>query len=356
MQRIALEPRPATLLGLHDAIEERLARGRRAFPLMETKTERRAPTVVDGWLPPKKGRRDAGRGAFPVPHRAPGDRSRQRAGRRRERDAVVEVVIGTYSDTDDGWLDVALIIDAIRADLGAAPTIDGTASSTPARSPGRSPRSSRGRSGSGPSPRTGLPRPRGSRRATRRRAEWATASSRRSAHRRQAARADQRRPAGLRRHRADQLGRPDQRQQGEAVLHARRVRGGLRPALDDFDSGRCTRRRRRTSRSTRSRRSCASTSSTRRTTRTWRARPSRTSSSTAGAAAGLRRPRRGAARRPQEHRSWSRRRHRPRRSASDYTLAFDDDGFLVVTRVSRRQHRRERRHHSSTSTTSTRRA
>jgi hypothetical protein len=91
--------------------------------------------------------------------------------------AVVQIVIGTYSDTDDGWLDVSLIIDAIRADLGAAPAIDGTAFEHVGRCPGTSPSSSRARSGSAPSQRIGKFRVRHeSRRATHRRAEaWVTA-------------------------------------------------------------------------------------------------------------------------------------------------------------------------------------
>jgi hypothetical protein len=120
--------RPATLLGLVDAFEERLGVVAARFPLMETKTERRAPAVVDGWLPPKKAS-DAGTPAeerfpFLIVRPATGVDSPQ--GADENAIAVVKVIIGTYSDTDDGWRDVAMIIDAIRNDLGAAPTIDGT--------------------------------------------------------------------------------------------------------------------------------------------------------------------------------------------------------------------------------------
>jgi len=116
--------RPATIVGLVQAFEERLAVVASRFPLLETKTDTRAPSVVDFLLPPKPGG-DAEQFPFLMVRPANGTDSPQ--GADENATAAVKVIVGTYSDTDDGWRDVAMLIQAIRQDLGEAPAIDGTA-------------------------------------------------------------------------------------------------------------------------------------------------------------------------------------------------------------------------------------
>ncbi len=41
--------------------------------------------------------------------------------------ATVEIIIGTFLDEEDGWIEVVKIIDAIRIDLAAAPVLAATA-------------------------------------------------------------------------------------------------------------------------------------------------------------------------------------------------------------------------------------
>jgi hypothetical protein len=114
---------PGTIAALHGAYKARLADVAAAFPLLETKSGSRAPRLADGWLPPK----DAAVEDFPFLALRPLSGADTEQGGDENATAVIQILIGTYSDTDDGWLDVALIIDAIRADLGAGPTIEGTA-------------------------------------------------------------------------------------------------------------------------------------------------------------------------------------------------------------------------------------
>lgn len=116
-------PAAATLAQLHGAIKARLAVVAAAFPLLETKTASRAPLVLDGWAPPKV--TDAELFPYLIVRPRAGTDTEQSADENST--AAVDILIGTYSDTDDGWLDVMLLIDAIRADLGAAPAIDETA-------------------------------------------------------------------------------------------------------------------------------------------------------------------------------------------------------------------------------------
>jgi hypothetical protein len=118
---------PRTVAALHGALKARLESVAAGFSL-ETKVEGapRAPTVIDGWLPPKTGD-DVDSSRFPfllvrprsgVDTQQAGDESAT---------ASVQIIIGTYSDEVDGWLDVMMLIDAIRVDLGAEPAIQGTA-------------------------------------------------------------------------------------------------------------------------------------------------------------------------------------------------------------------------------------
>jgi hypothetical protein len=94
-----------------------------AYLSLETKTGRRAPEVLDGWLPPKE-TSDVERFPWLLVRPKSGTDSAQAA----DENAVAgfEIIIGTYSDTVDGFLDVLAVIDTIRADLGEAPVIEGT--------------------------------------------------------------------------------------------------------------------------------------------------------------------------------------------------------------------------------------
>lgn len=115
---------PGTLAALHLAIKARMEVVAAAFPLLETKTSTRAPTVIDGWLPPKPGK-NAEVYPFLLVRFTGGNDTEQ--GAEQNATAAFDIVIGTYSDSDNGWLDLLLVIDAIRVDLNAAPAIAGTA-------------------------------------------------------------------------------------------------------------------------------------------------------------------------------------------------------------------------------------
>lgn len=125
---LALAAAPGTLAGLYVAFKARLAAVAARFPLLETKHPdvKRAPAVIDGWLPPKTSADDLDVERFPFLIVRPKVGSDSVQGADENAVTAIEVVIGTFSDTDDGWLDVLLLIDAIRADLGAQPSIAGT--------------------------------------------------------------------------------------------------------------------------------------------------------------------------------------------------------------------------------------
>jgi hypothetical protein len=114
-----------TVAGLHVALKARLEAIAKGFPLFQTKTDdRRAPTVVDFTLPPKE---EAAAEQFPfIALRARVGSDSEQSSDQNAR-ATFDIEIGTYGDDDDGYLDLLLLIDAIRLDLGAKPTIDGTA-------------------------------------------------------------------------------------------------------------------------------------------------------------------------------------------------------------------------------------
>jgi len=116
---------PATLAALHGAIKGRLAVVAAAFPLMATKDDgvQRAPTVIDGWLPPKT---NADALDYPFIIIRPNDGTDDPQGADQTSTAAVELVIGVYGDENETWLDLSILIDAIRADLGEEPTIAGT--------------------------------------------------------------------------------------------------------------------------------------------------------------------------------------------------------------------------------------
>mgnify|MGYP001562928634 CR=1 FL=1 len=92
-----------------------------AFWDLATKTDARAPQVIDGWLPPKT---PAGED-FPFLIVRPRDGTDASESADQDSQATVEIIIGTFSDTVDGWLDVLLVVDAIRLYLAAAPALGG---------------------------------------------------------------------------------------------------------------------------------------------------------------------------------------------------------------------------------------
>lgn len=119
----SLAAAPSTIGGLHGAVKERLANISSLFVLDE-KNEPRAPIIFDGWLPPKDATNEE---QFPFLVLRPRAGTDSPQGADENASATIEIIIGTYSDTNDGWFDVLALIDAIRIDLGAAPTIDGSA-------------------------------------------------------------------------------------------------------------------------------------------------------------------------------------------------------------------------------------
>jgi hypothetical protein len=120
---MAHDAAPRTVAGLVSAIKDRLGAVVAGMSL-ETKSDVRVPTVIGGWIPPKA---DADVERFPFLIVRPKSGADSVQGADENALAVVEIIVGTYSDTDDGWLDVLVMIDAIRADLGSEPAIEGTA-------------------------------------------------------------------------------------------------------------------------------------------------------------------------------------------------------------------------------------
>lgn len=114
----------STLVDLHRAIKARMVEIAAGLPLFETKTTARAPSVPDGWLAPKDGP-TAERFPFIIVRPRTGVDSA--AGADADARATFEILIGTYSDTNDGFLDVLIVVDRIRQSLGAAPRLDDTA-------------------------------------------------------------------------------------------------------------------------------------------------------------------------------------------------------------------------------------
>jgi hypothetical protein len=120
---LALAGAPGTIAGLLGSLILRLTGVMGRFAL-ETKTDRRVPSVVAGWLPPKEDT-DAEDFPFVLVRPKSGTDTEQNADQNGT--VIMELIVGTYSDTDDGFVDVTLLIDAVRDDLNSAPVIDGTA-------------------------------------------------------------------------------------------------------------------------------------------------------------------------------------------------------------------------------------
>lgn len=120
-------PAAGTLIDLHKAIRARLALVAAAFWGLQTKLayplNTREPTVHDGWLPPKLGPDDE---QFPFLIVRPRSGVDSPQGADQDSRATVEIIAGTYSDTDDGWHDALLLIDAIRQSLAGSPVLADT--------------------------------------------------------------------------------------------------------------------------------------------------------------------------------------------------------------------------------------
>lgn len=112
---------PGTIVGLHAAIKDRLA-SIVQYRDLSTKdpADRKVPTVIDGWLPPKEG---ASAEQFPYLLVRPKSGNESPPGADQNATATFEIIIGCYSDTDDGFLDVIGLIDAIRYDFNDSPVL-----------------------------------------------------------------------------------------------------------------------------------------------------------------------------------------------------------------------------------------
>lgn len=110
---------PESLRGLYLAVAARCAAVAAEFWHLSNKAgEEQAPQVIPGWMPPN----------YPEAARFPFLLVRPQRGRddvpgaAPTSTATVEIVVGTYSDTDDGWIDALALVDALRLDLAAKPT------------------------------------------------------------------------------------------------------------------------------------------------------------------------------------------------------------------------------------------
>lgn len=114
-----------TLDALRGAIMARMAVVAAAFWTLSTKSgTQRAPQVIDSWLPPMATAADE---RFPYLIVRPKTGTDSEQGGTQNATAEVDIIIGTFSDTYDGGRDVLQLIDAIRENLAAAPTIAETA-------------------------------------------------------------------------------------------------------------------------------------------------------------------------------------------------------------------------------------
>jgi len=111
-----------TILGLHIALTKRMKAMAAGFSF-EMKSGTRAPTVRDGWLPPK----DPGVEDFPFIIVRPSQGEDSQQGGDQVGAATMKIIVGTFADDDIGWFDIMLVIDAIRDDLGEEPVLEGTA-------------------------------------------------------------------------------------------------------------------------------------------------------------------------------------------------------------------------------------
>ena len=115
-----------TVAALHGALKERMGEVAAQFWQLETETSgtARAPKVIDGWLPPRENTPGE---QFPFMLVRPKSGIDTPQSSDENATAIFQIIVGTFSDTDDGWLDLVLVIDAIRDSLGAKPLLNHTA-------------------------------------------------------------------------------------------------------------------------------------------------------------------------------------------------------------------------------------
>lgn len=117
---------PGTISGLQLALIARMKLLAAALWDLPTKTGADADDVPVhfGWLPPVKSG-DAPR--FPYLLVRPHGGEDSIPGGQQTASAAFDIIIGVYTDTDDGEQDLLHVIDAIRIDLAAAPELADTA-------------------------------------------------------------------------------------------------------------------------------------------------------------------------------------------------------------------------------------
>lgn len=121
----ALGLAPRTLLDLHAAVKARLETIAARYEF-GAKGGSKTPDVINGWLPPMMADKlDVSRFPFILVRPKQGKDSEANADANAR--ATVDIIVGTYCDEEDGWFDVAVLIDAIRLDIGSAPILERTA-------------------------------------------------------------------------------------------------------------------------------------------------------------------------------------------------------------------------------------
>jgi hypothetical protein len=117
----------AGLVALHEALKVRLAGIGKATPLLDTKSGRqRVPNVYEFNLPPKDPKTTEAE-QFPFFLVRPNKGTDSEQGAAQDAKAEIAIIVGTYSDTDDGGVDLLNLIQAVREDLAAQPVLTGTA-------------------------------------------------------------------------------------------------------------------------------------------------------------------------------------------------------------------------------------
>ncbi len=116
---------PSTLPDLQKALKDRVAAVLAPFWGAETKSGgHRVPNVVDGWIPPKA---TADTERFPFAEVRPLNGIDSKQAGDQDAKAAWLIVLGVYGDTDDGWIPLLQMIQALRESLDEAPLLDGTA-------------------------------------------------------------------------------------------------------------------------------------------------------------------------------------------------------------------------------------
>jgi hypothetical protein len=115
---------PNTVAGLYASLAARMEDVAEKFSGMLTKSgDRRAATIIPGWSPPKTPEGEL----FPFIVLRPRSGEDSPQGADESARAQIRIIVGTFCDEDDGWIDVLSLVDAIRDDLNAQPAIVGTA-------------------------------------------------------------------------------------------------------------------------------------------------------------------------------------------------------------------------------------